>query len=213
MTYGTTRPPGSPRIRGRVVPYIFAAVSCMACQTDVAGQAGPVRPQQPAPVREPPQAPAPRERNLGVRDTGIFPDLDDQVQIALPRGLDPARVSAVVDQARAQLVLYELDWPLKVYPLSSAGTPLQLGALRLQLRPGDRAELLPLLAAERVRVLERRSQLPPADADDDGIPDPLDILIGAHKTALNADQYDGRYLNISYPLGDVPRTIGVCTDV
>lgn len=212
MTFGTTRLSGSPRLTGRVVLLMFGAMSCMACQ-DAAGQAGAARPQPPAQPREPPQATPARERTLGVRDTGIFPDLDAQVQIALPRGLDPARMFAVVDQPRAQLVLYEHDFPLKVYPLVPSGAPLQLGALQLQLRPGDRAELLPLLAAERVRVFERRSQLPPADADDDGIPDPLDVLIGAHKTALNADQYDGRYLNIAYPLGDVPRTIGVCTDV
>jgi D-alanyl-D-alanine dipeptidase len=54
---------------------------------------------------------------------------------------------------------------------------------------------------------------PPGDVDADGIPDPLDVLVGARKAALNADHYDGRYERISYPLGDVPRGMGVCTDV
>jgi uncharacterized protein YijF (DUF1287 family) len=159
------------------------------------------------------QAATPPESNLGVRDIGIFSDLDDRVQIALPRGLDASHVNAILDQPRAQLVLYDGDWPLKVYPLPANGTALTLGSLRISLRPGDRAELLPLLAAERVRVQSQRAELPPGDVDDDGIPDPLDVLIGAHKTALNADRYDGRYVNIEYPLGDVPRAIGVCTDV
>jgi D-alanyl-D-alanine dipeptidase len=39
------------------------------------------------------------------------------------------------------------------------------------------------------------------------------VRIGAIKTALNADRYDGRYVQIAYPGGDVPREIGVCTDV
>lgn len=154
-----------------------------------------------------------QERNLGVHDVGIFSDLDERVQIALPRGLERARANAVVDQPRAQLVLYDGEWPIKVYPLPASGTPLVLGSIQLTLRPGDRAELSPLLAAERVRVLTQRSELPPGDVDGDGIPDPLDVLIGAHKTVLNADRYDGRYVEIAYPLGDVPRAMGVCTDV
>lgn len=51
------------------------------------------------------------------------------------------------------------------------------------------------------------------DADGDGIPNQLDILIGAKKTALNAAPYKGGYQGLDYPGGDVPRTEGVCTDV
>jgi uncharacterized protein YijF (DUF1287 family)/L,D-peptidoglycan transpeptidase YkuD (ErfK/YbiS/YcfS/YnhG family) len=152
------------------------------------------------------------EASLGVRDTGIFSDLDAKVQLALPGSIERAAVVAAVDRARQQLVLYERDRPLKVYPLGG-GAVLQLGASRLELRQGDRAELAPMLSAERLYELEQRAELPPGDADDDGIPDPIDVLIGAHKTALNADRYDGRYEAISYPGGDVPREIGVCTDV
>jgi uncharacterized protein YijF (DUF1287 family)/L,D-peptidoglycan transpeptidase YkuD (ErfK/YbiS/YcfS/YnhG family) len=150
------------------------------------------------------------EQNLGVRDIGVFSDLDARVQIALPRSLDRARVHARLDQERALLVLYEGERPLKVYPLTAA-EPVMLGSHELRLRPGDRAEVLPLLAADRIALAH--GEAPPGDRDGDGIPDPLDVLIGAHKTALNAARYDGRYLPIAYPLGDVPRTIGVCTDV
>ena len=153
------------------------------------------------------------EASLGVRDRGIFSDLDARVQLTLPP-LSAAEVHALLDRERGLLLLYHRDQPLKVYPLHEAGaSALQVGQERLGLRPGDAAELSPLLAAERLRLLPRGAEPPPGDADGDGIPDPLDLLIGAYKTALNADRYDGRYVQITYPLGDVPRTIGVCTDV
>ena len=154
------------------------------------------------------------ELALGVADRGIFSDLDARLQLALPAQLDASRVHALYDGARKLLVLYDGDWPLKVYPLRDDATPaLEVGAFRLGLRAGDRAELEPLLDASQVQALAGHSQPPPGDSDGDGIPDPLDVLIGAHKTALNGDRYDGRYQHIRYPLGDVPRGIGVCTDV
>jgi uncharacterized protein YijF (DUF1287 family)/L,D-peptidoglycan transpeptidase YkuD (ErfK/YbiS/YcfS/YnhG family) len=152
------------------------------------------------------------EAALGVRDVGIFSDLDPRVQLSLPGDLERAALHAVVDRARGQLVLYGAARPLKVYPLGGPA-PLRVGEAELALRPGDAAELAPLLRAEALRVLTQRSELPPGDSDDDGIPDPLDVLIGAHKTSLNADHYDGRFEPIAFPGGDVPRTIGVCTDV
>ena len=152
------------------------------------------------------------ETRLGVRDQGVFSDLDGRVQLRLPRGLDRREVYAVVDRARGQLVLYRWDQPLKVYPLAGSER-LELGGSELSLRPGDASELRPLLAAERLVVFDAALELPPGDADGDGIPDPLDVLIGAKKTVLNADRYDGRYERITYPGGDVPREIGVCTDV
>ena len=155
---------------------------------------------------------APRERSLGVRDVGIYSDLDARVQLTLPAQLDAKRMRAAIDRARAQLVLYDADQPIKVYPLGGEAE-LRIGSVTLALRPGDASELRPLLAPDRLFELERAVELPPGDADGDGIPDPLDILIGAHKTALNADRYDGRYVRIEYPGGDVPREIGVCTDV
>lgn len=52
-----------------------------------------------------------------------------------------------------------------------------------------------------------------ADHDDDGIPDQLDVLLGAKKAALNHAAYGSPYREIDYPGGDVPRDEGVCTDV
>lgn len=154
----------------------------------------------------------PASDGLGVRDVGIFSDLDARVSLPLPRGLSARRVRAAVDRPRKQLVLYVDEWPIKVYPLAGSSV-LEVGRERLSLRPADRDELWPLLTAQRLYVFDKKVLLPPGDADNDGIPDPLDISLGAQKTVLNADRYDGRYQQIGYPDGDVPRTIGVCTDV
>lgn len=149
---------------------------------------------------------APGETCLGVADKGIWSDLDDKVQLALPP-VAPGRVTATLDHERALLVLEIDGFPRKSYPLSGSAV-LEVGTHRLALRPGDKAELAPLLAAARMR-----EGTAAADADRDGIPDPLDVLIGAKKTVLNADDYTEGYVAIRYPMGDVPRTMGVCTDV
>ena len=51
------------------------------------------------------------------------------------------------------------------------------------------------------------------DSDHDGISDQFDILLGAKKAAIDAAPYGSPYRRIAYPLGDVPRGEGVCTDV
>ena len=158
------------------------------------------------------RAAPPGEAALGVVDRGIFSDLDAVLQIHLPARLAPAAAHAIVDRAHHLVVLYDRDWPVKVYPL---GGPSQLavGPHRLALRPGDRAELAPLLGPARVRELVPGQSAPPGDDDRDGIPDPLDVLLGAHKNSLNAAVYGGGYIQLDFPGGDVPRDMGVCTDV
>jgi uncharacterized protein YijF (DUF1287 family) len=146
------------------------------------------------------------ESCLGVRDTGIWSDLDDQLQISLP-AVTADRVSATVDGTRKLLVLSIDGFPRKSYPLTGTST-LSVGMHTLALRPGDRAELAPLLTPERTSAAPATG-----DADKDGIPDALDILIGAKKTVLNGDAYTEGYVSIRFPMGDVPREMGVCTDV
>jgi len=127
-------------------------------------------------------------------DKGIWSDLDERVQIHLPVGLTPDRMTAWLD-ADKQLVVLSIDgFPRKVYPYP--------------LRRGDRNELQPLVDANRLA-----SGRAAHDHDSDGIPDPLDVLIGAKKTVLNADAYTEGYIEMGYPNGDVPRNVGVCTDV
>lgn len=146
------------------------------------------------------------ETCLGVEDRGIWGDLDEQVQVTLP-ALTPDQVTATIDDKHRVLVLWVDGFPRKTYPLTGT-TLLVVGTHTLALRPGDRAELLPLLDPKNTDVASKLK-----DRDGDGIPDPLDVLIGAKKTVLNADAYTEGYVDITYPMGDVPRTMGVCTDV
>jgi uncharacterized protein YijF (DUF1287 family) len=151
----------------------------------------------------------PAETCLGVTDRGIWSDLDPKVQIELPVTVTADRVRATVDEPHHVLVLYVDGFPTKPYPLTGTAT-LAIGKLTLHLRAGDRAELVPLLGAGNT---ETGADPTFGDRDQDGIPDPLDVLLGATKTALNGDAYTEGYVSIKYPNGDVPRTIGVCTDV
>lgn len=190
---------------------MLAAGLLAACGGDPARADKPPEPQDKAAVVGAPAEPEP-ESALGVADTGIWSDLDDRVQLTLPDPLDPAAVTAVVDGDRSLLILYVGGWPTKVYPLGGSDS-LELGDRTLALRPGDRRELAPLVRAGAVRDLAAGAAAAPGDRDGDGIPDPLDLLIGARKTALNAASYGAGYLELDYPMGDVPREVGVCTDV
>ena len=171
------------------------------------GEAGPApttttTPAKPAP---PAESVAAGEVGLGVRDKGIWPDLDAKIQIKLPAGLTSDRVSARIDTGL--LVVLVDGFPRKAYPLTGT-TKLVIGKHELALRPGDKAELSKLLTADKITTAAKVR-----DRDGDGIADPLDVFIGAKKTALNADAYTEGYVSIKYPMGDVPREMGVCTDV
>src|SRR5262249_19221037 len=157
----------------------------------------------PAPAEARSPKPGAPEACLGVADSGIFSDLDPKLQLDLPDHLAPERVVARVDTKHGVLVLAIDGYPRKAYPLSGPAA-LDVGAFHLALRPGDRDELRPLLA--EARLAEGGAA---RDRDGDGIPDPLDVLIGAKKTVLNADAYTEEaegYIAMKYPMGDVPRT-------
>jgi len=174
-------------------------------------EAEPAIAPAPAPEKSsvaPPAAAQP-EAALGVADKGIWPDIDNKVQLALPAGLAGDRVALRVDDKHRLLVLSIDGVARKVYPLlgsllgslpDTPGRPAQLttGDRVLALRPGDREELAPLVAAARI------SSGPPAhDRDGDGIPDVLDLLIGAKKAVVNADAYTHEaegYIAIAYPI-------------
>jgi len=153
-----------------------------------------------------------QEAGLVGVDRGIFSDLDARVILPPPAvGRDRAR--ATVDPRHGLLVLWDGDRPVKAYP-TGGGTALPVASdLTVALRPADAAELAPILVGRPIHVLAAREPVPGGDADDDGIPDELDVVIGAHKVALNGADYTGGYVEIPYPGGDVPRGIGVCTDV
>lgn len=149
------------------------------------------------------------ETCLGVADKGIWSDLDDRLQLSLPRGLSAARVAATIDRDRKLLLVSVDGWPTKPYPLGG-DAEVVAGKHRLPLRAGDAAELAGLLHEGNVKEGATPARL---DRDRDGIPDTLDVLMGAHKTRLNGAAYTEGYVSIKYPHGDVPRGMGVCTDV
>jgi uncharacterized protein YijF (DUF1287 family) len=159
---------------------------------------------------QPPPASAPAETSLGVHDRGIYPDLDALLELPPPDARQ--KLGAVIDPRHALLVVYADDWPVKVYPLGGSAE-LTVSSEKLALRPGDRAELAPRLSGVLARRLGNGEVAPPGDADDDGIPDPLDVLLGAHKAVLGGASYDDAYFSLSYPMGDPPRDKGACVDV
>jgi len=82
------------------------------------------------------------------------------------------------------------------------------------LRDDDVIDLFGLVQnSTAVRLLGDGEKPPFGDRDADGIPDAIDLLLGAKKTVLNGSEYDGKYVKIPHTGGDVPREIGVCTDV
>ncbi len=72
---------------------------------------------------------------------------------------------------------------------------------------------VPLAIVQNVRRLSLGSSKLLGDDDEDGIPDALDILLGAKKAVMNGATYRSSYHKLEYPGGDVPRDEGVCSDV
>lgn len=179
--------------------YLMTMVAIAGCGAPPARSEPEKAPEAPAISRDPDHAP---ESCLGVDDSGIWSDLDEQVQLDLPAGLDRARVEAVVSADGDTLVVYVDGWPTKPYPITGG-----------ELRPGDATELHGLLDDQNRRRLGADEAMPPRDRDGDDLPDALDILIGAKKTVAQASNYEGDYIRLDYPMGDIPRSKGKCTDV
>jgi uncharacterized protein len=151
-----------------------------------------------------------------VHDVGIFSDLDQAVRITLPR-VEADKTRLCVDDAHRTVGLYDADFPLKVYPLSASTSPpsgpLTVTSVVALLGPQDAAEVNRVVSGRT--VVERLTSKPrasPGDSDGDGIPNPLDILLGARKLVLNRARYTEGYVPLPYPNGDVPRDVGVCSD-
>jgi uncharacterized protein YijF (DUF1287 family) len=145
-----------------------------------------------------------------ARDIGIFSELDSAVTITLPSATSKARLQ--LDAQRGWLVLYEADVPLKAFPINMAATPTLSGALAA-LPTEAAAELAPWLRLRPpfsiMTETPRRNEL---DLDGAGLPNRLDVLLGARKWVVNHAAYTEGYYRIAYPQGDVPRNVGVCTD-
>jgi uncharacterized protein YijF (DUF1287 family) len=147
-------------------------------------------------------------------DRGIYPELDATLGRLSTDGPPQGDVAAGrpwlrIDAVHHVVTLYRGDEALRAYAVAvgrAAGGPLRA----LGLDEVSAAEIERLAGAdplERPGVPDRRE-----DRDGDGIVDRLDILLGARKLLANRARYFERYVTLSYPGGDVPRTEGVCTD-
>ncbi len=152
----------------------------------------------------------------GLADKGVFDELTGQVVLGLVAGLDPAKSSLVADRENHTLTLYSGAVAVKTYAATTelvAGTQGAFGDLeeQLGLSGKDSAELAGATwPGTPVTVLTGPHD---RDADLDGIPDQVDVLVGALKCAINGASYDGGFAKIAYPLGDVDPHKGCCTDV
>lgn len=259
-------------------------------------------PSSSAAARPRPEAAAPTRLPVGVKDKGVFSQLDDKFSIEVPSYVSKKTTRILVNKARRVMVLYHESTPIKVYPIALGFTPKgdkkkrgdgktpegkyyicemleknlaarygarslrlsfpnvadavagrrrgavsakQLAAIRaavkakkmppqntplgssirihgggvardwtagcVAMRNGDVTELYGLVGlGTKVRVVASRT---PGDRDNDGIPDQVDILMGAKKLVLNGASYKSGYFEMKYPMGDLPSHIGVCSDV
>ena len=146
--------------------------------------------------------------SAGLSDRGVFSELDAWVAITLPAWVQPADLRVVVDRPHRLLTVLAGREPIKTYPVDPKCQEPTLDCLGL--RPADLDELARLPASDGRLPL---AEVGLRDSDGDGIPDAVDILLGAKKAALLASKYVETSPKLAYPGGDVPTTEGVCTDV
>ncbi len=146
-------------------------------------------------------------------DKGIFPEYDDKVHIAAPGwALSTGAAWLRVDATHGVLTVYQGPAPMTAYPIAAdSAAAVHTVADALARLPADQAAEVRRRVPPDARV---RAEVPsPAeDRDGDGIVDSLDILIGAKRLCLNQAAYKENYRALKYPMGDVPRGEGVCTD-
>jgi uncharacterized protein YijF (DUF1287 family) len=201
---------GDPVVRGlapailKVMGRLASRPSALAVAALLVALAGSARPAAAESLASP--APLP--------DRGIFPELGAAARLVLPSRLAPSSLRATFDRGRGVLVLYEGDDPVNAYAVAAGpgAAPATLAALLPRLGPRDAAELGALPAELALLAPDDRRAPRSPDADGDGIPDRLDVLLGARKLVENHATYTEGYFKLAYPGGDVPRTIGVCTD-
>lgn len=146
----------------------------------------------------------------GLADKGVFSALDEQVAIHAPTWFPHERVSLAADRVRGILTLSLQGEPVKAYPITPTCAEDKLECMGL--RDRDRDELRGMMAS--VGPAAAPFVAPHfSDVDGDGIPDSVDILLGAKKTVLLHSAYQDTAPKLAYPGGDVPPAVGVCTDV
>ena len=142
-----------------------------------------------------------------LEDKGVFSDLDTDVEVYIPSWLavsDLHLKSWMTHHQKSVVGLFHGEELLTVLP-SNKGKLSKLATAAL-------GQYSTELSKQAIAPLSQEF-LEHHDRDNDGIFDLLDIHRGALKTSLNGADYQEGYERIPYPLGDVSRKIGVCTDV
>lgn len=151
-------------------------------------------------------------RRYGARSLRLsYPNHAD-ARSGLRRGLiterQYRRIVSLLKQGKTPLQTTRLGGSIRIHG-GGVGRNWTLGCAAM--RDADIIELYRVVkVGTPVRVVASKT---PGDSDGDGIPDQLDILIGAKKLALNKARYGTGYMRLKYPMGDVPKDKGVCTDV
>lgn len=143
-------------------------------------------------------------------DKGVYSQFNSSVTIALPAWVPTVDLRVSRDRDRNLLTVLRDNDAVKTYPIAPICEAPTLACLGL--RDIDRAELAKLVQRDGRLPLAARGVLP-QDSDGDGIPDAVDILIGAKKAVLLATPYVETSRKLPYPGGDMPPNEGVCTDV
>ena len=140
-----------------------------------------------------------------LKDRGIFEELNEGLEVPIPSWLPVEEMSL---SRKAELVaLHYGDHVLALFSWGPQG-----------LSADDEASLRELLGERFLsekRSLKRAQRNPRLwrDKDGDQIPDSLDVHLGLLKVLKNRACYSKLPHGVSYPMGDVPREVGVCTDV
>jgi uncharacterized protein YijF (DUF1287 family) len=142
-------------------------------------------------------------------DRGVYPELDGRVTIVLPSWVPAEAMRVRVDRDRNLLTVLRGVDALKTYAVAPTCEAPTLACLGVAEK--DRAELARLVGPDGRLPLS--TEAAPADTDGDGIPDAVDILIGAKKAVLLATPYVETSRKLPYPGGDMPTDEGVCSDV
>ena len=152
-----------------------------------------------------------------VEDKGVFEDLNQEFLIPVPLWLPKTELRLELSPQGKLLGLVFSDHVLALFTWNKKTQENDYKGLDKKdyelLEFVFEEELAIKLKQSQKKGMARRSSKVWRDHDRDHIPDSLDIHLGLMKSMINHARYDESYHGVSYPMGDVNRKVGVCTDV
>ena len=152
-----------------------------------------------------------------IKDKGIFEDLNQELTVPIPLWLPKDNLELQLSPQRDLLGLVFADHILALFAWDKKAQTSDYRGLNKQdykiLESIFEQSLGTQLKQGLQRGTSRKNSKVWRDQDHDHIPDSLDIHLGLMKSMINHARYDASYHGVSYPMGDVIREVGVCTDV